>query len=227
MLLSKVETLSILITILLVGGLVYASVSHDVFIIEDNSMSPAYENGDKVIAEKFHKTDNNSDLVNKVIVFCHPFNGTSEINPDPDFLLIKRCVAGPGDSLRIQSGTITNSRLGISSFHKEEIVKPKNTVTWFYSVITNCVDGQNGDILNMPWIYVPKKGDTVSIESKEARLYSKIIEYENKNGNLSLNGLHKFNRNYYFLCGDNTLHSFDSRVWGFVPEEFILYTKQP
>lgn len=85
MLLSKVETLSILITILLVGGLVYASVSHDVFIIEDNSMSPAYENGDKVIAEKFHKTDNNSDLVNKVIVFCHPFNGTSEINPDPDF----------------------------------------------------------------------------------------------------------------------------------------------
>lgn len=224
--LSKVEIVSILATLFIIGGLIYTSSKYDVFIIEDNSMYPTYENGDRIIAKKL-KADK-KDLVNTLVIFCHPFREYEPIiNPDSEFLLIKRCVAGPGDSLRIQSGIITNNRIGTSTFHKEEIVKPKNTVIWFYSVITNCVDGQNGDILNMPWIYVPKKGDIVSLESKEARLYSKIIEYENKNGNLSSNGLHKFNRNYYFLCGDNTLHSFDSRVWGFVPQEFILYTKQP
>lgn len=223
--LSKAEIFAILITILLIGGLIYTSVTHDVFIIEDNSMSPTYESGDRIIAEKFHKTDNNSDLVNKVVVFCHPFNGISEINPDPDFLLVKRCMAGPGDSLRIESGVIMNSRVGMSRYHGTPVLRPDQVEIWFYAVITNGIDGQNGDILNMPWIYVPKKGDIVDLESKEARLYSKIVEYENRLGNLSRRGLHKFDRNYYFLCGDNTLHSFDSRVWGFIPEEFILYFK--
>lgn len=223
--LSKVEILSILTVILIAGGSVYASVTHDVFIIEDYSMFPAYESGDRIIAKKFYKTDNNSDLVNKIVIFCHPFSGTSEINPDPDFLLVKRCVAGPGDSLRIDSGVMMNSRVGMSRHHSTPISGHYQVETWYYAAITNSIDGQKGDILNMPWIYIPKKGDTVSLKSKEVRLYSKIIEYENKKGNLSLNGLHKFNRNYYFLCGDNTLHSFDSRVWGFVPEEFILYIK--
>jgi len=69
-------------------------------------------------------------------------------------------------------------------------------------------------------IYVPKKGDTIYMDHPKWHLYQTIIAYENK-GVLPKN-YHVFQNNYYFMCGDNTLQSHDSRDFGFVPEEFII-----
>ncbi len=77
-------------------------------------------------------------------------------------------------------------------------------------------------------LYVPKKGDTISLSETELPFYKEIIErYENNelivteegtlvNGKISEYYIIK--NNYYFVLGDNRHNSNDSRYWGFLPE---------
>ena len=69
-------------------------------------------------------------------------------------------------------------------------------------------------------VYVPQKGDTLYMCDPKIDLYHTIIAYETKG--IVPADYYVFLNNYYFLCGDNVLHSHDSRNFGFVPEEFII-----
>ncbi|GHU82606.1 hypothetical protein FACS189415_3350 [Bacteroidia bacterium] len=81
-------------------------------------------------------------------------------------------------------------------------------------------------------LYLPKKGDTVAMNRTNYLLYKQAIEWEQK-GNLEyrdsivyLNNdsieAYCFNKNYYFMAGDRTENSQDSRYWGLLPEEYIV-----
>ncbi len=79
---------------------------------------------------------------------------------------------------------------------------------------------------------VPSKNQTIELSENNIPLYWRIIETYEKNslslksGKIFINGKvarhYTFKMNYYWAAGDNRLHSFDSRYWGFVPENHII-----
>ncbi|MBS2213348.1 signal peptidase I [Carboxylicivirga mesophila] len=81
-------------------------------------------------------------------------------------------------------------------------------------------------------IIIPTKGKTVRLTMTNIPLYRRIIEaYEDnhltiKDNTILINGKNSkeytFKMNYYWVAGDNQKHSFDSRYWGFVPENHII-----
>ena len=111
-----------------------------------------------------------------------------------NYVFVKRCVGTPGDTVLIPRPAI--QRQLRDSLHRGNW--PRYTGA----------------------VYVPKKGDTLYLDRSNRRLYRMVIAYETHG--VIPDKYHVFQNNYYFMCGDNTLNSNDSRHFGFVPEEFII-----
>ncbi len=82
-------------------------------------------------------------------------------------------------------------------------------------------------------LYVPARGDTLTIDASNWLLYKDlIIRYERHTARLLPDGVSEIDsvrttryvveQDYFFVLGDNRDSSVDSRVWGFVPFDHVV-----
>ena len=101
-------------------------------------------------------------------------------------------------------------------------------------------DLERGDIIVFKYPKDPKRdfikrliafpGEVISIKDGDVYIDGKKIEdekildihYYNRGDYGTYNQIVKVPENYYYVLGDNSVSSMDSRFWGFVPEDFLI-----
>lgn len=168
---------------------------------------------------------------NDIIVFEFPGN-RDELFPSEKLNYIKRCIAGPGDTV-----TIINKRVYVNGTLNElpataklagDKLKPKNYAdTRIFPPKAKWNEDNYGPLT------VPYKGYRVELSHKNIHVWRTLINREfgdtvvTQHGSvIKINGVevkeYLFEKDYYFVMGDNRDDSFDSRFWGFVPRENII-----
>lgn len=229
-----------------------------VFTIPSNSMSPSILTGDKILVNKLlfggrihniFKSSTETQIRrvkgmrkikhNDVLVFNFPHKKSwNKIEMDFNQYYVKRCIGLPGDVVKIENGFFSvlgvTELLGNLSSQKEvyqtsdESLKEVGYIytTFPYDPI------HDWNIKNFGPLHIPRKGDSIRINTENYTIYKKLIEDETK-GELSIKNNvvyletqkldhYVFTTNYYFVVGDNGLDSQDSRYWGMLPEYCVV-----
>lgn len=256
------DKIIILLLIIVLLSLIYAIVRifvADQFIIPTWSMSPTLVAGDRVVVNKlimrarlytdFDFKQNGQELKsirmkglrglrhNDIVVFNYPQVG-GRIAFKINYVYCKRCVALPGDTLNIVNGIYKNNNYGDTlGLHTVQLRLAAVDETQ-YSTEARAVypfDARVGwTFKNMGPLYIPRKGDIMTLTPKEGTVYKGLLEFEtgkrvtvNWDKDLVLldgkpTHRYEWTNNYYFMAGDNVFDSMDSRYWGLVPEDYIV-----
>ena len=177
--------------------------------------------------------------VNDIVVFNYPFDEElTRIRFEINYVYVKRVVGLPGDSVSIESGFYKNNnyqeiigdydnQVQLSFLYRDSLMRQRNGHTFPYNE-----EIYDWNDLNFGPLYVPKRGDNISLDQDNYILYKLIIEHETgekfgvEEERLYLGediiSEYTFKNNYHFVAGDNVLNSFDSRRFGLIPEEYIV-----
>lgn len=151
--------------------------------------------------------------------FLEKYDITDVENPAPGMMLLQ-LNSGNMDAVKNNPNVLSLDTVINQPGQNSQLVFPTNkTSTWsrdFYGPLV-----------------IPKKGVTVTLTRENFPIYERLIkEYEQhydfvmRNGQCIMDGEtvteYTFEMDYYFMMGDNRHYSYDSRFWGFVPEDHIV-----
>ena len=167
---------------------------------------------------------------NDVIAFEIPANIYDPASEEYS-VLIKRIIGLPGDTIELKNQElyINNQKYRTPSFIKINLNETP-------------IENINKDLFpyNNKWslenygpIVVPKKGMKVELDPQNILIWqnaintdygAKVISVEGTVINLNKQPIRDyiFEKDYYFVLGDNRKNSIDSRYFGYIPKEWII-----
>ena len=230
------------------------------FHIPSDSMQPALVPGDRIWVDKVSGGARLFDLLGAaagedvrirrvpgwrkfrrgdVLVFNFPYGAGrwDSIALDVMKYYVKRCIAVPGDTLEIRGGWYrirgVDETLGNPAAQREIALLPDSGVPGVV-METYPWDKELGwTVKEFGPLPVPRRGQTVWMDSTACRLYHTLVSWEQKRplrtdsvGRVLLGdsviSRYTFCENYYFVGGDKARNSQDSRYWGLLPEAYIV-----
>lgn len=227
-----------------------------IYPVPSDSMQPAIIPGDVILVNKLKfgpRTFKNLDFLdcdtipvdnirfkgyghierNDVVVFNYPYaDSWSKARFNYKEIFVKRCLGLPGDTIRIENGFYKVAGYDKILGNQENQFR----LSQFPDEILNTIPGnrrKNGwTVKNYGPLYIPKAGDTISLDFLNREYYTRIIEWETGGQITSENGVYYLNgeiisqytvqHSYYFMAGDKVSNSRDSRFWGLLQEEYII-----
>jgi len=168
---------------------------------------------------------------NDVVVFQYP-GDRDQLYPVETVNYIKRCIACPGDTIRIVDKIVfVNGKkfpVPPNLYHSDKRIKKADDVE-----LRIFPKGAQWNEDNYGSLIVPKKDDVIDLNRNNIERWRTIINRELDKEAVEVNGYiikidgvpvqsYVIQKDYYFMLGDNRDESFDSRYWGFVPRDKIV-----
>lgn len=173
-----------------------------------------------------------------IVVFEYPGDRDQLEPTDKNVNYVKRCIGTPGDTIEIMDKVVfVNGK----EFWKPTFVKYYRGATGSYLKPRPKSDVEPRIFpKGMPWnednygpLVIPKKGMTIPLNIYNVEQWRTIIDrefgkrvVEIRNNTVNIEGKpvasYTFQKDYYFMMGDNRDDSMDSRYWGLVARDRVV-----